>query len=59
VAKELIVRITFSVDERERLAKICQALNTTFAEFVHYASMQSVDEMEGLSREFRKRGIYE
>lgn len=53
MAKDLTVRTIFSPEERVRLAKVCQALNITFPEFVSHATMQAVDEMEGLSNEWR------
>jgi hypothetical protein len=40
-------KITFSAEERARLAKVCVALGTRFEEFVHDATMQALDEMEG------------
>ncbi len=43
-------RLTFSIDERRRLAEVCQALGTTFEEFVYHATMQALDEMEGAAR---------
>lgn len=46
--------LVFNPEERRRLAKVCQALGTTFEEFVHHATMQAVDEMEGISQEIRR-----
>ncbi len=51
-----MAELTFSPEERSRLAKVCQALGTTFEEFVHHATMQAVDEMEGLAHEARVEG---
>lgn len=46
--------LVFNVEDRRRLAKVCQTLGVTFTEFIHHATMQAVDEMEGLSLEIRK-----
>lgn len=43
--------VTFSAEERARLAEICKALGTTFGEFVHFATMRAVDECEGYGRD--------
>ena len=43
--------ITFSREERARIAVHCKALGTKFHEFVHDASMQIVDELDGVRRE--------
>ena len=40
--------VTFNAAERERLAKACQVLGITFAEFVKTATLQSLDEFEGV-----------
>lgn len=42
--------VTFTKQERRRLAKACQVLGTTFAEFVHQATMHALDEFEGEGR---------
>lgn len=39
--------LTFTKGERARLADQCKALGITFEEFVHQATMQACDEMEG------------
>ena len=44
-------RATFTREERERLAPVCIALGTTFGEFVHFATMRAVDELEGYARD--------
>ena len=44
-------RLTFTLAERRRLADVCQVLGTTFEEFVHWATMQALDEMEGYARD--------
>jgi hypothetical protein len=41
----------FSEDDRKRLMPVCRALGTSFADFIHFATMQAVDECEGLARE--------
>jgi hypothetical protein len=45
--------ITFTKEERERIAPHCKALGITFAEFVHDATMHMVDEMDGLQRRLK------
>ena len=43
--------LTFSAEERARLADVCKALGTTFAEVAHFATMRAVDECEGYARD--------
>lgn len=43
--------VTFTASERARLAEVCKALGTTFAEFVHFATMEAVSEVEGYGAE--------
>ena len=38
--------VTFSAEERQRLAKACQVLGVKFHEFVHFATLQALDEVE-------------
>ena len=44
-------QLTFSEEERARLAVCCKALSTTFEEFAKFAVMQAVSECEGLARD--------
>jgi hypothetical protein len=37
-----------------RLRDACQALGITFAEFIRFAVMQALDELEGYAREERR-----
>jgi hypothetical protein len=46
--------VTFTRAERERLAVQCKALGIYFEEFVHDATMQALDEMEGEARDARR-----
>ena len=48
-------RLTFSAEERKRLAFACQALGTTFEEFVHEATLQALDEFEADIRQVMRR----
>ena len=43
--------VTFSAEERKRLAEVCKILGITFAEFVHKAAMQAADEILGINDE--------
>ena len=53
-------QLTFSVEERRRLAAVCKALGTTFEEFCHFATMQAVDECEGHGRDLNAiKAFYE
>ncbi len=47
--------ITFSADERKRLAFACQTLGIKFPEFVHHATIQALDEFEADVREMVRR----
>jgi hypothetical protein len=40
-------RLTFTREERARLADICKVLGVTFEEFVHTATLHALDEIEG------------
>jgi hypothetical protein len=51
-------KVTFSAEERKRLANVCVALGTTFQEFCHFATMQAVDECEGLARDQKLISAY-
>jgi len=44
-------KVTFSAEERKRLAEVCRILGITFAEFVHRAAMQAADEVLGINDE--------
>jgi hypothetical protein len=46
--------VTFTKAERQRIAEHCQALGITFGEFIRWATLQAVDEMDGVQRELRK-----
>lgn len=48
-----IRQVTFTREERQRIADQCKALGITFEEFVRYGTLQALDEMEGLGRELR------
>lgn len=55
--------VDWTADDRLRLAAVCQALGVTFEEFVHEATMQAVDEVEGpdgpfgISARVRRAGV--
>ena len=49
-------KVTFDAAERARLAVVCQALGTTFGEFVHTATMHALDELEGDGRYTKRIG---
>ncbi|MHB2029856.1 MAG: hypothetical protein ACYCPT_13740 [Acidimicrobiales bacterium] len=49
--------VTFDATERKRLGNACKILGITFAEFVHDAAMQAVDEFEGEARATIKRAV--
>jgi hypothetical protein len=51
-------QLTFSEEERGRLAVCCKALGTSFEEFAHFATMQAVDEVEGYGRDIRAMKDY-
>jgi hypothetical protein len=44
-------KVTFSAEERKRLAEVCRALGTTFGELVHWATLHALDELEGYARD--------
>jgi hypothetical protein len=44
-------QLTFSEEERARLAKICQILGTTFEQFCHFSVLQAMDECEAIGRD--------
>jgi hypothetical protein len=44
-------QLTFSEEERARLATACKALGTTFEELVHWATLQALDELESYGRD--------
>lgn len=48
-------QLTFTRDERERLAAACQILGITFAEFVKWATLHELDQIEGLNAEVARR----
>ena len=43
-------RLTFTDDEMDRIRVACQALGTSYAEFIRFATMAAVDEVEGIGR---------
>ena len=43
--------VVFTRAERARLAEVCMALGAKFPEFVHFATMRAVDELEGYARD--------
>jgi hypothetical protein len=43
--------LTFTKEERARLAEVCIALGTTFEEFAHFATMRCIDECEGYAND--------
>ena len=43
-------QLTFTKDERAKIADHCKALGITFEEFIHTATMQAVDEVNGYGR---------
>lgn len=47
-------RVSFTQDEKDRLHDVCRALGTTYVEFMHFAVMQAVTEVEGLGDEIRR-----
>ena len=42
-------KLSFTPAEMDRLRWCCQALGTTFAEFLHDAALQACDEVQGVS----------
>jgi hypothetical protein len=48
--KPLRRTLTFTAEERARLAAHCSAMGVSFEEFVHEATMQACDEMDGVQR---------
>lgn len=45
--------VTFTKEERAQIAVHCKALGITFAEFIRHATLQMVDEMDGVQRALR------
>ncbi len=43
--------LTFTKEERARLAEVCVALSITFEEFAHFATMRAVEECDGYARD--------
>ena len=43
--------VHFTPGEMKRLRVACRALNTSFAEFLHFATMQALDECEAIGRD--------
>lgn len=41
----------FTDEERKRLMKVCRALRTSYKEFIHFATMQSISECEGFAQD--------
>lgn len=44
-------QLEFTRAEMARIRTVCQALGTSYAEFIHFATMQAVTEVEGYARE--------
>ena len=51
-------RIELSPDEHRRLVVACQALGTTFQEFVSFATRTALDEIEGYGRDIAERRAF-
>lgn len=47
--------LQFSDEEVGRLGEICQVLGTSMVEFIHDATMQSIDEVMGTAAAYRRR----
>lgn len=43
----------FTKKERERLRRCTEALRTSYIDFIHFATMQAIDEMEGIAEDYR------
>ena len=41
----------FTAADRKRLHAVCRALGTSYADFMHFATMQSVTECEGYAQD--------
>ena len=41
--------VNFEPDEMRRIRECCRSLGTSYAEFIRWATMQSVSECEGLA----------
>lgn len=50
---DLDLNDAFDPEERERLRIVCRALRTSYKDFVKFATMQAIDECEGLAHEAR------
>ena len=46
--------LTFTKAERKRIADHCLAIGISFEEFIHQATMQACDEMDGVQRELHR-----
>lgn len=44
----------FTKKERERLRRCTEALRTSYIDFIHFATMQAIDEMEGYAEQARQ-----
>jgi hypothetical protein len=42
----------FTEEERARMHKVCRALRTSYKEFIHFAVMQSITELEGYANDY-------
>jgi hypothetical protein len=47
--------VTFTKAERARIALHCMAIGIKFEEFIHDATMQACDEMDGVQRELHRQ----
>jgi hypothetical protein len=53
-------KVTFSAEERKRLAEVCKILGIKFEEFAHDSVMHSVDEVLGINDElYRQRSDHD
>lgn len=51
MSRETNRTLQFSQAELTRIRECARALNTSYVEFIHTATMQAVDECEGISRD--------
>jgi hypothetical protein len=48
-------QLHFTPIELTRIRECARALNTSYADFIHHATMQAVDECEGIGQQVRQR----
>jgi hypothetical protein len=46
--------IEFTPEEMKRLLATVRSLQTSYSDFIRFATMQALDEAEGLAREMRR-----